>query len=299
MSGFFSKEITIHDEIVESIKESLITDGVFKDQDFVLDDFMPNDKYHMAVFVLVDVSGSIEKFLNDVNSAVESFVDSVIAPNSIARDCLEFCYITFNETVHVRKRLGFLSAHEEDPSWHRIDPSEVAGRTDIASALFYAWYMGEKRKEYYKSKDMKNYFQPIIVLVSDLGHNFNHNIRELETSLMDYMLQLIAAKRNAKKLGMLEIATSKPSDHCHEKIVKNAQALYDLPVDKTTTKAPEQFVECFNSILHNCYATVVNPGRTGIIHADEDESGVIESTDIFINSQETKKGLFGKKKLFK
>lgn len=299
MSNIFSKEVTIHDEVIKSIKESLISDGVFKEQDFELDDFMPNDKHHMSVFVLVDISGSIEKFLADVNSAVDSFVKSVIEPNSIARDCLEFCYVTFNETVRVRKRLSFLSARENNSLWCRIAPSEVDGRTDIASALFYAWYMGEKRKEYYKIKKMKNYFQPIIVLVSDLGHNFNHNIPEMKITLIDFMLQLITSKRNTNKLGMLEIATSKPSDHDHVAISKMAQALYDLPVVKTTTQTPEQFVECFNSILKNCLATAVNPGRIGIIHADEDEAGVIESTDIFINSQESKKSLFGKKKLFK
>jgi len=300
MSSLFSKETTIHDSVVQSIKNSLISDGVFKEQDFDMDDIIPNDKTHMAVFLLVDISGSIEEFLNDVNNAVSSFVKSVIEPNSIARDCLEFCYVTFNETVNVRKKISFLSARENNSAWCHINPSEVNGRTDIASALFYAWYMGEKRKEYYKSKNIKNYFQPIIILVSDLGHNFNHNIPEKQIKLFDFMLQLITSKRKAGKLGMLEIATSKPSDHEHIVISQMAQALYDLPVGKTTTQTPEQFVECFNMILKECFATAINPGRTGIIRADEDEAGVIESTDIFISSdEESKKSIFKKKKLFK
>lgn len=279
-------ETHINDKTIQKIKDTLIKDGVFKESDFELEDIMYHTKKHLSLFVLVDISGSIEDYLNDINNAVNAFVEKVVEPNSIARDCLEFCYLTFNETVNVRKKLSYLSARNNNAAWCMVDKSEVGGCTDIASALFYAWYMGEKRKLYYKENGFK-YYQPIIILISDLGHNFNHSvtIQLKKEPLFNIMLELIREKRQAKKLGMMEISIASPSAHSDVRIAENARKLYNLPVEKTTTSSTSQFVDSFNKILEDCYATAASRG-VQIIHADREDSGVTESTEIFIDSSD-------------
>lgn len=290
----FSIDTSTDDKFIKRVKDTLITQfHVIEAKQLECEANLDrNGREHVSIFIVLDTSGSISEYLDDINNAVLEFVRAVVAPNSLAKEGIDFCYITFNDKVTIRRAPGYLKSRELDSDWITIDQSEIGGGTDIASALFTAWYLGEERKRYIKSLG-NEYYQPTIILLSDLGHNRTKTIRDMsgnEFNLFDMMLELISAKRAnggvGAKLGMVEITPCVLDGRYSEQVRENAEKLKKLPVTILDTRNPKAFVDEFNSILRACHATIAKKGNTDIIHSDNDDDRIIKSSAYLVAAEE-------------
>lgn len=275
----------INSLIVKRVKEKILyRENIINENDMELEyaeSLSPNDTLYWPVILLVDISLSIKKYRDKLNEQVKNFVKSVAETGSVVRSSIDFCYMTFNEKVQVRKSFGNLKISDIDKDWIELGEDEVGGKTDLASALFAAWYMGEKRKSDLKKEGCK-YRQPIIMLISDLKHNLPRvyeTVRGKDITVMDITTELLTDKVQGDKLGILETILFEPDYTGYEKSpVYNIDGSYK--VDE-----PQQFSERLKEFFRKLIATV--PADGAAYYDDEDD---IVCENIEPNNREKSKG---------
>ena len=138
MSNFnFNANTDTRNSLVQKIKSQLIAAKIINEKDITMQENLEiTDVIHASVFLVVDLSGSTKPYVDVINRTVRNFVSAVVSKNSYASESVDFCYITFNDRVNVRRPLGYLSKADVNAPWITIKESEINSCTDIASALF-------------------------------------------------------------------------------------------------------------------------------------------------------------------
>lgn len=290
----FTVSTDTSDPTIQTIKAALETkddkgiaviDKLTRDAMVIQDNLESNKTIHASVFLLVDISGSINPYRESLNKVVHDFIEAVVSKNSLAQESVDFCYMTFNNRVHIRKTLGYLSKKDLSEKWAVID-KETSGTTDIASALFTAWHMAEERKEYLKELNIP-YRQPIIILVSDMKHNVHRNItiNGKQEEFLNVVLDLLETKSSLDdpKLGIIEMILCDPKEL--ERLDDNSlkKKLYNLKnaVKYTDLQEARNFANTLNHFLAMLLATVVDPGSVNALIADDE--GEFIAPSIFIS----------------
>lgn len=138
------------------------------------------------------------------------FVSTVAVKNSYLADSIDFCYVTFKDTIKIRRPFGYLLPYDCDAPWTPIGKEEIGGCTDVASALFTTWYMAEERKNYLRDALDVHYTQPIIIMIGDMMHNVDipiYTADSVDGKFLDVLIEMLKVKVNSpgKKLTWLNL----------------------------------------------------------------------------------------------
>ena len=269
----FSPNTDITDPLINEIMEYLAEEKIIDKSNIGMSDNLEEtDATHISIFFAVDLSASTRPYIDDINRTIKQFVSAVVAKNSYIADSIDFCYVTFNETVKVRRPLGYLSSDDIDAPWTSIRKEEVGGGADIASALFTTWYMAEERKKYLRDEFRVHYIPPIIVLISDLMHNVDipiHNVkRPDDVFLLDLILELmrIKADSSSKKVGFAKIV---PNTRNQILPGSDAKKIYELNENNFELKDTAGFAALLDRFFKELTATVTAiPKERSLLRAD-------------------------------
>ena len=274
MSNYnFSPNTEITDPLINEIMEYLVKEKIIDKSNIRMNDNLEEtDAAHISIFFAVDLSGSICPYIDDINRTIKQFVSTVAAKNSYIADSIDFCYVTFNETVKVRRSLGYLSSDDIDAPWTTIRKEELGGCTDIASALFTTWYMAEERKKYLRDELQVSYIQPIIIMISDLMHNVDIPVPGISCSddeFLDVIIELLKFKVNAssKKVGLAKFAPITQNEILSD---DDAKKIYKLNEYNFDLKDTAGFAALLDRFFKELTATVADPGKGRILRTDDE-----------------------------
>lgn len=116
----------------------------------------------VACALLVDVSGSMYKYVTDLEKGFKTFVDD-IQSDPLARKRAEVAVVTFGSEANLL--VPFQEARSLSPVSFQIN-----GSTNMAAAINLALDELESRKSEYKAEHLE-YFRPWLFLLTDGGPN--------------------------------------------------------------------------------------------------------------------------------
>lgn len=275
MSAYnFSPNTDITDPVITQIMEYLVKEKIVDKSNIRMSDNLEGtETTHISIFFAVDLSGSIRPYIDDINRTIKKFVSTVAAKNSYIADSIDFCYVTFNETVNVRRPLGYLSSDDIDAPWTTIRKEELGGLTDIASALFTTWYMAEERKKYLRDERQVQYIQPIIIMISDLMHNVDipvPGISDSEDKFLDVIIELLKFKvaSSSKKVGLAKFAPITQNEILSD---EDAKKIYELNEYNFELKNTDEFAALLDRFFKELTATVMDPtGKKRVLKTDDE-----------------------------
>ena len=205
---------------VVRIKDQLIKEGVVSASDFELkQDFdIASGATHYPIMFIVDVSGSMHGERENLNAAIHDFIGDIWNSKTALSSSIDFSIVTFANRVIVKRPFSYIKAEDfsDDAERNTIKAKDVGGSTNMASALFVAWYLSEVRKGQYKRADL-DYKQPIFVLISDLCNNEERKIDD-SYHLVSEVLSMYRSKVDGKRIGMIKALYGNISDYYDEKI---------------------------------------------------------------------------------
>ena len=201
---------------------------------------------HYPIVFIIDVSKSLANEIESLNKAISAFVKGVYESRTALSASIDFCMITFNNKIKVKRSFGYILEEdcENDCEDYKLKKKELHGKTYMASALFTAWYLAEKRKKMYQEAGIKKYKPPIFVLISDLCNN---ETTEVEN---DYLINRMVALINEKseisnhKLGFLKA------------LYGNVSKEYDEWLKGIKLDAPEEFATAIHTLFSRLISTV-------------------------------------------
>lgn len=124
----------------------------------------PNAEMKCLCTIVVDVSGSMEPCINELNTALKGFFKDIEGAHGLpqtAKDQIEICVIAYDEEVKFMRNPCLLEPNEL--------PKTLVTRgstTDSVAALEAAIKLTEDRKEFYKETG-QTYCRPWIVFITD------------------------------------------------------------------------------------------------------------------------------------
>lgn len=207
MDNWYTNEkLSIDDADVINVMEELITDDVINKNDLVNPElqYKGSSATRFPVVFIIDTSTSLAHERENLNHAIESFINDCLDSNTVITSGLDFSIICFGEKVYVKRPFGFLSETDRalcKSKYSIKEYNEMTNRTRMASGLFLAWYLAEMRRHQYKKAGVP-YKPPIFVLISDLQNNEKkmYKGRYLIHSIKD----LINTKIEINKLGLIK-----------------------------------------------------------------------------------------------
>ncbi len=201
---------------------------------------------HYPIVFIVDSSKSLENELEHLNNAISSFLKEVYESRTTLSSSIDFCMIAFNNKIKVKRAFGYIleDDYEDDCKDCKFEKEDLHGKTYMASALFTAWYLAEKRKKMYKEADIKKYKPPIFVLISDLCNNEKTEVGD--DYLINHMVKLINKKSDASKskLGFLKA------------LYGNISNEYDEWLNGIKLDAPEEFGNTIHTLFSRLISTI-------------------------------------------
>ncbi len=213
MSAYnFSSNTDITNPLIAQIMEYLVKEGIVDKSNIRMHDNLEiSEAVHIPLILAVDLSGSIRPYIEGINRTIKQFVSTVAVKNSYLADCIDFCYVTFKDTIRVRRPFGYLLPYDCDAPWTTIEKEEIGGCTDVASALFTTWYMAEERKKYLRDGIDVHYVQPIIIMISDMMHNVDipiYTAERVDVKFLDVIIEMVNVKVNSpgQKINLAKFA---------------------------------------------------------------------------------------------
>ena len=121
---------------------------------------------HLACAVLIDTSGSMCGYENELKGAIAAMKDAIVN-DDIARGRVEICLIGFDDDVREESPFGPIARME-------VPNITCGGMTSTHAAIKFALQRVEERKAEYKQHNL-TYNQPWIWLLTDGGSNDSDN----------------------------------------------------------------------------------------------------------------------------
>lgn len=124
----------------------------------------PNAEMKCLCTIVVDVSGSMEPCIDELNVALRTFFKDIEEGNGVpeaTKEQLEVCVIAYDEDVQFKRNPCLLEAGEMPPKL-----TTRGSTTESVAALEAAIQMTEDRKEFYKETGQP-YYRPWIVFMTD------------------------------------------------------------------------------------------------------------------------------------
>lgn len=243
----WDERISIDDMEVIEIKNIIEKFEIVDEETFAMEknfDIASGAPHYPIIFV-IDISKTLEGELDNLNKAIYNFVKQINESTTTLSESIDFSIITFNNKVNVRRHFGYIK--QEDCDNYKegmIKDGEIHGKTYMASALFVAWYIAEKRKKMYQEVGIKKYKPPIFVLISDLKNNETTKIGD------DYLINKVISLMNQKgnktnpKLGLLKA------------LFGNISNEYDNWLDGIKLDEPENFGNMIHILFERLISTI-------------------------------------------
>lgn len=146
--------------------------------------------------LVVDVSGSMDRSMDELNTALKSFFWDIENDNNVpemTKEKLEICVIAFDENVHFLRNPCLLERGEVPPTL--VNRGSTTGSV---KALEAAIQMTLDRKEFYKETG-QSYYRPWIVFMTD-GEPYPYN--ESDVSAIEARIKHEVAKNSYHILGL-------------------------------------------------------------------------------------------------
>ncbi len=168
----------------------------------------PNAETKCLCVLVVDVSGSMEPCIGELNDALKQFFKDIeysIGLQESTKDQLEICIYAFDEEVMIKRNPCLLDVGEVPPIL-----KERGSTTESVAALKAAIQMVEDRKDFYKETGQP-YYRPWIIFMTDgEPYPFRENeISEIEAK--------IKSDENQKKYRIMGLGVG---DDISEKTLK-------------------------------------------------------------------------------
>lgn len=268
----WDKLTSIDDAEVMKIKNIIQELGIADERTFeIRKNFdVASGAVHYPIVFIIDTSKSLENEIENLNNAISVFVKEVYESRTALSASIDFCMITFNNKVKVKRSFGYILEEdcENDCEDYKLKKKELHGKTYMASALFTAWYLAEKRKKMYQEAGIKKYKPPILVLISDLCNN------ETTETGNDYLINRMVAFINEK---------SKVSNHKMgflKALYGNVSKEYDEWLNGIKLDAPEEFGTTIHTLFSRLISTVAwESEKDKLLEQENDEE---DDTYVFI-----------------
>ena len=205
-----------------------------------------SEAVHYPIIFLIDISKSLKMELDNLNMAIYNFINDIYKSRTTLSASIDFCMITFNGKVKVRRPFGYISEEdcENNCKAYTIQNGELCGKTYMASALFTAWHVAEQRKKMYQEAGIRRYKPPIFVLISDLGNN---ELTEVNDGyLIHHIVELFNQKGSEShhKLALLKALYGETAPE------------YDDYLDGIQLDAPENFGKAIHELFSQLLFTI-------------------------------------------
>lgn len=124
----------------------------------------PNAEMKCLCVLVIDVSGSMEPYMSELNSALYNFFEDIEFSRGLpesTKDQLEICLYAYDEDVMLKRNPCLLKPGERPAKL-----VERGGVTNSVEALRAAIKMVDDRKEFYKDTGQP-YYRPWIIFMTD------------------------------------------------------------------------------------------------------------------------------------
>ena len=156
----------------------------------------PNAEMKCLCVLVLDVSGSMEPCMDELNEALRNFFKDIQYSRGLpesTKDQLEICIYAFDEEVMLKRNPCLLKQGEIPPKLAQRDSI-----TESVAALKAAIQMVEDRTEFYKDTGQP-YYRPWIVFMTD-GEPYPY--RENEIAAIESQIKDDVQKRKYQILGL-------------------------------------------------------------------------------------------------
>ena len=124
----------------------------------------------IPLLFLVDVSGSMDEFLPQINRTLTDLMGDIYRSNSAEKYMIDFAIITFGGNgVVVEREFDLLRKNE------RFQIQKCDGETPLGEAMLRAYCYAAQRKRMYR-QNLCEYKQPVVALITDFWENNSHDV---------------------------------------------------------------------------------------------------------------------------